>query len=63
MIHAKHKSISSSLVVPLQKKKQTLPMRQIHRKYPKSVGKLIVGKFTDGFLSLSVIIDGFPTDF
>jgi len=62
MIRAKHKSISSSLVVPLQKK-QILPMIQIHRKHPKSVGKLIVGKFTDGFLSLSVIIDEFPTDF
>jgi len=33
-------------------------MRQIHRKYPKSVDKLIVCKFTDRFLSPSVITDG-----
>jgi len=34
-------------------------MRQIHRKHSKSVGKLIVCKFTNGFLSPSVITDEF----
>jgi len=37
--------------------KQKLPTRQIYRKHPKSINKLIVCKFTDGFLSLSVITD------
>jgi len=41
------------------KKKQKLPTRQIYRKYLKYIGKLIVYKFIDGFLSSSVITDGF----
>jgi len=44
-------------------KKEKLPTRQIHWKHPKSIDKLIVCKFIDGFLSLSVITDRFPTDF
>jgi len=44
--------------VTLQKK-QKLPTGQIHRKHPKSVGKLIVYKFTDEFLSSLVITDEF----
>jgi len=46
---------------PLQKE-QKLPTRQIHRKHSKSVSKLIVCKFTDGFMSPSVITNGFLTD-
>jgi len=34
-------------------------MRQIHHKYLKFINKLIVYKFIDGFLSLSIIIDKF----
>jgi len=34
-------------------------MRQIYQKHSKSIGKLIVYKFTDEFLNPSVIIDGF----
>jgi len=41
------------------KKKQKLPTRQIHQKHLKSVDKLIVYKFIDGFLSSSVITDRF----
>jgi len=37
--------------------KKKLLTKQIHQKYPKSVGKLIVSKFTDRFLSLSVTTD------
>jgi len=34
-------------------------MRQMYQKYLKSVGKLIVCKFTDVFMSLLVIINRF----
>jgi len=43
----------------LQKKKQKLPTRQIYQKYSKSVDKLIVCKFIDGFLRSSIITDRF----
>jgi len=34
-------------------------MRQIYQKHSKSIGKLIVYKFTDGFLGPSVITNKF----
>jgi len=37
-------------------------MRQIHKKHSKSVNKLIVYKFINEFLSLSIITDRFSTD-
>jgi len=38
-------------------KKIKLPTKQIYRKHPKFVGKLIVCKFIDEFLSSSIITD------
>jgi len=49
-------SVGSSFTL---QKKQKLPMRQIHQKHSKFVGKLIVYEFIDGFLSPSIIMDGF----
>jgi len=41
------------------KKKTKIIDETINRKHPKFIGKLIIYKFTDGFLSPSIITDEF----